>query len=365
MSTIGISLYLDYYSLQQCKEMIDRAASYGYKDIFTSFNFEEYFFPGQRNTSADDKKELFKYAKEKGMSFHVDITKNLLLKVGGNVNDLSYFKDMNIPYIRLDGGFSEKEIAEMTNNNLGIMIEDNLSNYQMAENNLDEVVKSGNPKQFCGCLNFFPRYYTGLNLDEAVATALKFKKHGCATGAFIGSLYSPTEMNNTSVGTPSFEVHRYLPSYIQMTELLCTKAFDFILFGDSNPSVKEIEEVAHAYNCFNNGYIEIPCYFEKLDDEVLDKIKSLTYLSRVDHSSDVIRCCEARGIVTEPYNTININKYSITMDNCLSNQYTGEIQIALTDLAPQKFINVIGQVKPYAVRLLPYIHLNEIKFKLV
>lgn len=365
MKTIGISLYLDYYSLDECKKMIDKASKLGYKEIFTSFNFEEYTFPGKRNNSASDTKKLLKYAKDKGMDFHVDITRNLLYKVGGNINDLSYFKNLNIPYIRLDGGFTEEEIAIMTNNNLGVMIEDNLSNYDRVLRTLDKVKEIGNLKQYCACLNFFPRNHTGSTLFEAVSVAKKFKDAGCLTGGFIGSLYSPTEMNNTSIGTPSIEAHRLLPSYIQLTELLCTDVFDYILFGDSNPSDVELNEVAHAYKCYKKGYIEIPCYFDNIDKDALKKIKSLSYVSRVDHSDLVIRCCEARGIKCEPYNTINVNRYAITMDNVLSNQYTGELQIALADLPAQRFVNVIGQVKPYATGLLDYVHVKEIKFKLV
>lgn len=365
MNTIGISLYLDYYPLEQCKKMIDRASKLGYKEIFTSFNFEEYVFPGKRNNSSSDKKKLMEYAAKKGMRFHIDITKNFLLKVGGNVNDLSYFKKMNIPFIRLDGGFTSQEIAIMTKNDLGIIIEDNLSNYDRVENTLNEVIKNGNTKQYCACLNFFPRNYTGSIFAEAIKIAKKFKDAGCLTGGFISSLYSPTEMNDTSVGTPSIEAHRYIPSHIQLTEFLCTGVFDYILFGDSNPSDDELQNVSHAYKCFKKGYIEIPCYFDDLSNDVLKKIKSLSYVSRVDHSECVIRCCEARGIKIEPHNTLNINKYSITMDNTLSNQYTGEIQIALKDLPAQRFVNVIGQVKPYATRLLDYVHVKEIRFKLV
>lgn len=365
MSTIGISLYLDYYSLDQCKIMIDKASKLGYKEIFTSFNFEEYFFPGKRNTSIKDKKSLFSYAKEKGMRFHVDITKKLLYKMGGNVNDLSCFKELGIPVIRLDGGFTFEEIAILTTNNLGIMIEDNLSNYYLIEKSLPIIKEKGNLKQYCGCLNFYPRNNTGLKIKEAVEIANKMKEYGCATGAFISSLVSPTEMNNTSVGTPSIEAHRYLPSFIQVSELLCTKAFDYILFGDSNPSDYELKSVAHAYNCFNQGYIELPCYFEKINSQIIDKIKSTKGLSRIDRSSQVIRLTSTRGIEIAPENTILRNKYCITIDNTLSNQYKGEIQICLTELPAERFVNVIGQVKPYAYRLLKYIHEDVIYFKLV
>ena len=52
------------------------------------------------------------------------------------------------------------------------------------------------------------------------------------------------------------------------------------------------------------------------------------------------------------------------MDNNLSNQYAGELQIMLEDLPPARNVNVIGMVKPYARCLLPYIHHDIASFKI-
>ncbi|MBR0138577.1 MAG: DUF871 family protein [Erysipelotrichaceae bacterium] len=364
MNRIGISLYLDYMPVEQCCNLIDQASELGYTDIFTSFNFEEYTFPGQRNDSKSDRKKLFDHAAEKNMVFHVDITRNLLISMGGTPEDLSCFKEIGIPVIRLDGGFSDEEIAVMTKNDLGIMIEDNLANYILVERTLNAVKEKGNLNHYSACLNFYPRNDTGLDLDEAVKTAEVFKKAGCQTGAFIGSLYSPTQMNSTSRATPSIEVHRYLPADIQLAELLCTGAFDFILFGDSEPRDDELKQCAHVLNCFKNGYIEVPCYFEDIDPEIIAQLKSITFLSRIDRSAKVIRGTQSRGLMMEPYNTIERKPYSITLDNDTSNQYSGEMQIVLEHLPAERFINVIGYVKPYAIRLLKQIHDKPIRFKL-
>ncbi len=364
MSTIGISLYLDYYSIDECKKMLDRAASLGYRECFTSFNFEEYLFPGKRNDSLEDRKELLAYANEKGIRFHVDITRNLLYKMGGSIDDLSCFKELGVPIIRLDGGFSVEETAQLTRNKEGILIEDNLSNYVLMRMTLPVVKEKGNLNQYLGCLNFYPRNDTGLDLEEAVEMAKELQSYGCKAGAFISSLYSPTEMNDTSRGTPSIEAHRLLPAEIQLSELLCC-GFDYVLFGDSNPSEEELKAVAQTHKCFEEGYVEIPCYFEDIDPAIINKIKDLTFLSRIDHSEKVIRGTESRRTLMEPYHTIERNRFCITMDNTLSNQYAGELQICLEDLPAQKYVNVIGQVKPYATRLLKYIHKNPIKFKLI
>lgn len=364
MSTIGISLYLDYYSIDECKRMVDRAASLDYRECFTSFNFEEYLFPGKRNDSLEDRKELIAYANRKGIRFHVDITRNLLYKMGGSIGDLSCFKELGIPVIRLDGGFSAEETAQLTRNKEGILIEDNLSNYVLMRMTLPVVKEKGNLNQYLGCLNFYPRSDTGLDLEEAVEMANELQSYGCKAGAFISSLYSPTEMNDTSRGTPSIEAHRLLPAQIQLSELLCN-GFDYVLFGDSNPSEEELKTITHTHKCFEEGYVEIPCYFDDIDPAVIRKIKGLTFLSRIDHSEKVIRGTESRRTLIEPYHTIERNRFCITMDNTLSNQYAGELQICLEDLPAQKYVNVIGQVRPYAIRLLKYVHKNPIKFKLV
>ncbi|MBR0137304.1 MAG: DUF871 family protein, partial [Erysipelotrichaceae bacterium] len=361
---IGISLYLDYMPVEQCCRLIDQASSLGYTDIFTSFNFEEYTFPGKRNDSKGDRRKLFDYAAGRNMVFHVDITRNLLISMGGRPEDLSCFMEIGIPVIRLDGGFSDDEITVMTKNSLGIMIEDNLANYPLIERTLEAVKEKGNLDQYSACLNFYPRNDTGLDIDEAVKAAENLKKAGCQTGAFIGSLYSPTQMNSTSRATPSIEAHRYLPADIQLAELLCTGAFDFILFGDSEPRCDELHSCAHVLECYKEGYVEIPCWFDDIDPDIIARIKDITFLSRIDRSAKVIRGTQSRGIVMKPYNTIERNPLTITLDNDTSNQYTGELQIVLEPLPAERFINVIGYVRPYAARLLKHIHDKPIKFKL-
>ncbi|MBO4359214.1 MAG: DUF871 family protein [Erysipelotrichaceae bacterium] len=364
MSTIGISLYLDYCDLETCMKKIDRAAELGYSECFTSFNFAEYRFPGERKDTDENRKKLIGYANSRGLRFHIDITRNLLYSMGGSISDLSCFKELGIPVIRLDGGFEPEEVAELTRNGSGILIEDNLSNYVLMKKTLPIVKEKGDLSQYLACLNFFPRNYTGLKMEEAAEMARELKACGGMVGGFIGSLYSPTQMNDTSTGTPSIEEHRFLPASVQMSEMLLN-GFDYVLFGDSDPSDEELEAAASAHRCFEEGYVEIPCYFDDIDPEILEKIRSTDFLSRIDHAEKVIRGTQSRGIDMKLYNTISRNRYCITLDNILSNQYRGELQICLEELPAERFVNVIGQVRPYAVRLLKYIHQEPVHFRLV
>lgn len=366
MAKIGISLYFDYYSLDECKKQLDFAKKIGYSEIFTSFNFSEYNFPGAKSDTIEKQQELLEYAFSQGMIFHVDITKNLLLKLGGNINDLSCFAKMHLPILRLDDGFTADEVAIMTNNEYGIIIEENLSYYSQHADRIETIKKSGNFKQYYACHNYYPRINTGIDIDTAVEKAKLFRQYGCQTGVFIGSLYSASEINDKGSGILTIEKHRYLPCEVQISELLATGAFDYIIFGDTNPRIDELENVAHANKLWEEeGCIELPCYLDNFDDKTLNLIESTKFVSRVDIPDEVIRACEIRRkVFVEPYHTIERNRYCITIDNKDSNQYAGEMQIPLVDLPPQKNINVIGQVKPYAYRLLNTIRNNYTPFKL-
>jgi len=367
MQKIGISLYADYYSLEECQQKIDYVKKLGYTEIFTSLNFAEYGFPNAKENIIDKQTKLLKYAQENGMRVHADITKNLIIQLGGSVNDLSCFADMSLPVIRLDSGFTDDEVAEMTKNPHGIIIEENMSNYATAKQRVLAVASAGNLKQLCGCHNFYPRVDTGIKLEDAIEKARFYHSYGLETGIFIGSLYSETEMNDKGSSVMTLEDHRYRPSVVQASELFAYKEFDNIIFGDTNPRDDEIIEVSNAFKLWDqgNGYIELPCYLDNIDDELKQILLGTTFTSRVDIPEKVIRACEIRGKVKpEPFNLLKRNAGSITIDNDMSNQYAGELEVPLVDLDPMKNINVIGQVKPYAYNLLNTIHNDLTPFRL-
>ena len=368
MQKIGISIYVDYYSLEECKRKIDFAKKLGYTEIFTSLNFYEYGFPNAQKDLLDKQTAFLKYAKEKGMRVHADITKNLILRLGGNIDDLSCFANISLPIIRLDSGFNDEEVAQLTKNQYGIIIEENMSNYATAKKRVLAVASNGNLKNLCGFLNFYPRNDTGTILSDVIEKAQFYHSYGLETGIFIGSLYSKSDMNDKGFSILTLEDHRYLPSLVQISELLTYKEIDNFIFGDTDPREDELIEVSNAYKIWDqgDGYIQLPSYLEKIDEELEKEILNTIFTSRVDIPKNVIRACELRGkIKPDPFNPINRFRGSITIDNCLSNQYVGELEIPLVDLCPMRNVNVIGQVKPYSFNLLKIIHENLIPFRLI
>lgn len=78
----------------------------------------------------------------------------------------------------------------------------------------------------------------------------------------------------------------------------------------------------------------------------------------MDSARDVIRCQEARFKsfdTIEPFNTTTRQLGSITLDNALYGRYMGEFQLTKTDLPADSRVNVMGQVIPQDISLLPWI----------
>ena len=365
---IGISYYPDFYDNKKCVEILDYAYELGYRIIFTSLILNDYGFENTVEGISEKTQFFLDYAAKKGFEVHADVTKKILHQLGASIEDLSAFETLNIPVIRLDGGFDDDEVIKLTRNRMDIKIEENLSNFRILERRLVRVDEEGNIDNYLACHNFYPRNDTGISLEDAVAGAKIFNRYNVKTGIFIGSQASKSDLNQLGQATMTVEEHRYLPSDVQLSELLCNDVFDYFIFGDSHPSIKELQVVSQTLKDFiteEKPVIHVPVHFEELSEEILDTIQSTIFSPRIDVSDKVIRGTETRGkIDIEKDNIYERIKGAVTIDNNDSVRYGGELQLALEDFPPAKNANVVGYVKPYALRLLPYLKNIEYRFKL-
>lgn len=365
---IGISYYPDFYDDKKCIEILDYAYDLGYRVIFTSLILNDYGFENTVEGISEKTQFFLDYAAKKGIEVHADVTRKILYQLGASVEDLSKLEDLNIPVIRLDGGFDDDEVIQLTLNRLDIRVEENLSNYRILSERLERVDEEGNIDNYLACHNFYPRNDTGIRLEDAVKAAEIFQDYHVRTGIFIGSQASKSDLNQLGQSTMTVEAHRYLPSEVQLMELLSNEVFDYFIFGDSHPSVEELQAVSQTFKDFikeERPIITIPCYFEDLPEEVLDTIQSTVFSVRTDVSDKVIRGTQTRGLINlEKDNIYERIKGAITIDNNESLRYGGELQIALENYPPTKNANVVGYVKPYARRLLPYLKNINYQFKL-
>lgn len=375
---VGISVYPDRCSLEFCLEKIDRAADLGYKKIFTGFTGDH-----TKVKLTDEYTKVFSYAREKGMEFHVDFNNLIMESLGMSSSDLKLAADVGISVLRVDCGITDEEIVEMTKNPYGIKIEENLSNIRTLEYKMELISGNGNINNYCACHNFYPRINSGLDINYAIECAKIAKRYHCQTGAFIGSLYSSPALVENGRGTMTIEKHRYLPSHIQAYELFSSEVFDFLIFGDANPTTEELEAVAkttrNAFEClceedkdrltekqkaeYKNIYcVQLPVYFEPFDK--INDITKLVMRNRIDVCEEAIRVMNWRGkCIVEPMNTVPRYRGCITMDNKYNDSYSGEIEILLKDMPAVNYTNVIGMVKPYAYELIDIIREGRVMFQ--
>ncbi|MEG0365199.1 MAG: MupG family TIM beta-alpha barrel fold protein [Coprobacillus sp.] len=385
MKKIGISVYPDFDSIELIKEELDNAKSLGYQVVFTSLELGDLGFENTEVGINDNFLFLFDYCDKIGLEVHADVNESMVNFIGASYDNLKPIYDLKIKVLRLDSGFTHEQVAIMTKNPYGIIIEENASMLQFPQNRINAIVNQGNINQYYACHNFFPLNDTGLSYDDALQSAKLFQSYGAKVGIFIGSLYSSHELNEVGNGIVTIEEHRYIPSYIQAMELFVHNEYDYVIFGDSHPSQEELIKVSQVaqYDCIDvlkKNYnleglkgelidslycVEIPVWLNKgLDEDIKDKLLSTVFLSRADQPALMVRGTQSRGINCEVYNPILRNAYSLVMDNKLANRYNGELQIPLVDLPAVEYANVIGQVKPYGYRLVELIKYANVLFVL-
>jgi len=362
-SEYGISVYPDFYGPSELTAQIERAAKLGYTRCFTSIQLGNLGFEHTKTDADKDFQFLFDLCDKHGLIVHADINDRVLKQLGGSPSDLSVIAKMKIKVLRLDGGFSDLDVAVMTKNPYGIKIEDNSSMVHEPASRINTIKTHGDLTHYVACHNFFPRNDTGLSFETTVELASLYAAHGIQNGVFIASLTSPNDLNASGTGVPTVEDHRYTPPHVAFSELRNTGLFDIILFGDSVPDQEELEAVAHAAKL---DYVEIPVWLDKSLPDVQRKLVTESLLwSRPDQPERLIRATQTRRQLNiQAHHCLNRPAYSITIDNVLSNRYEGELQIMLQDLSPSPVANVIGQVKPYGLRLLQQILAQRLPFKL-
>lgn len=384
MKRIGISVYPDFDSIEVIKKELDVAKSLGYSIVFTSIQLGALGFENTEVGINDRFMFLFEYCHELGLEIHADINGKMLKYLGATPDNLEVIHQLHIQVLRLDGGFTDEEVALMTKNYYGISIEENASMLHFPKKRIETVVKQGNIEQYCSCHNFFPLNDTGLSYEDALYSTKLFKSYGINVGIFIGSLYSSKELNSIGRGIVTIEQQRYLPSHVQAMELFAIKDYDYVIFGDSHPSIEELSRVSEVaqndsfeiiqqkydvsyveeYDC--HYCLELPVWFNQdIDQELKEKLTSMVLVARRDQPNQLIRAEQSRGLANIPVNLpIKRNAYSLTMHNHLANRYMGELQIPFVDLPSEEYVNVIGQVKPYAYHLVELLKYGKVAFVL-
>ncbi|NWQ43524.1 DUF871 family protein [Bacillus sp. EB106-08-02-XG196] len=372
MREIGISVYPNFYPLDQIKNYLEKAHSFGFKKVFVSLILNNHGFEGAEDVNANTWNNILNYCKELGMTVSADMNDEVFNELGCTLTDLTALQKMGITKLRIDGGFTGEEIALLSKNQQGIQIEVNASMSSSDNQNgnalrecrefLETVEKEGNIDQLTACHNFFPLPDTALSLENIRPINNLFASFGVPVGGFVASQLSPKDLHHLGHGVCTIEKHRFLPCHIAMSELFAN-GFDDVLIGDSFADLSELAEMAR---CYKQDYIEIPVVFNPfVPQNTKMKIQESILISRVDQPANLIRATDTRGMEVPPCFCAPRGKFTISVLNYRSAQYEGELQISLKDLGQSVEHNVIGFVHPFAKDLLPYLLAGRNKFRLV
>lgn len=333
----GISVYAGLgYSIDENIALIKEAALQGMSRLFTSLQIPE---------AADDEKFFDDFA----IIVATAMTYNFEIIVDVNSENISEFSFADIT-LRLDDGFDVSTIAELSKTHK-IMLNASV----MTRESLILLVNAGaNFKNISALHNFYPHLYTGLDEKFFIDQNKIFRDFGIAVGAFVPSL-NGRRRPPFFEGLPTVESCRNF-SVDLSSRFLVSLDTDFIIIGDSFPTVEEIESVAEI-----DGDEIIMQAKILTNQDISAEILKYVFTCRPDISKSVIRGTEGRQILKllggtiEPENSSERKFGDITVDNKNFGRYAGEVQIVKNDLPCDLRVNTIATVLKEENFLLQYI----------
>ena len=348
MYTFGISLYLG-TGYEKNKKIIEKANKNNAKYAFTSLHIPEETVDNYE----EEVKSLLNLCKLNDLNLIVDVGPTTLEKLG--FNNFKELKQTSITHLRLDYGFTNEEIVELSKD---FNIVFNAST--LSDRDIDDLRGlNADFSRFLACHNFYPKPLTGLSLEKVNKINEKLKSFGITTIAFVAGdkdLRGPLNM-----GLPTVEEHRVGDVLLNVLQLIKETETDIPMIGDINITEEawvKLKELSEGYICLN----------AKIDEQYAF-VKKIIHHDRPDSSEHVIRSQESREFSSKG-KTIEVelpkerNKGSISISNMNYLRYSGELEIARKDLDLEPKVNIIGQVNMDYIKYLDYIT-DGLGFKLI
>lgn len=352
---LGISIYPEFSKDEDTLAYLDTAASYGFDVLFMALIAGK----EDREQVIQRYKGITTNAKELGFEICVDANPMVFKRMGCNASifagpiDLSFFKELDVDVIRLDLGMTDMEEAFLSRNKEGIKI---CLNGATLNDHVGHVLNNGgDPERILGCHNYYPHRYTGVSLDFFSKGTKNWTDHHLRLQSFVTSAqekaFGPWPVTE---GLPTLEMHRDLPIDVQMKHYLLMGTVDDIIIGNCFASEKELAAMSAA----NRSQI---AFNAKLSEGIPSAMKeklSMNLSRRADQNDYLIRTLESRlagAAKVEPFNTVDIVRGDILIDNELYGQYSGEVQIALQNMKNSGKTNVVGHIRPEELILLDYL----------
>lgn len=352
---LGISLYPEFASQEDNFAYLRRAAEHGFDVLFLALL-------GAKGTYEEVVERYLPYtrlAHELGFEIFCDVNPMVLKRLGVGISmfqggiDLTFFKELGIDAMRLDLGMSDLEEAALAKNADGIKI---CINGAAVTDHVGALLSCGAPREaLVGCHNYYPHRYTGVSLDYFMRGTEHWAKRGMRLQAFVSSnapeAFGPWPVTE---GLPTLEMHRDLPTEVQLKHFVMMGCVGDVLIGNCFATDDELAAMERA----NSDRVRFTTRLVNDLPEDMARRLGMNLSVRGDCTSGyMIRTLESRmdPAPVEPFNTVDIERGDVIIDNRLYGQYAGEVQIALAPMKNSGKTNVVGHIDDCEHVLLDYL----------
>lgn len=352
---LGISLYPEFASQEDNFAYLRRAAEHGFDVLFLALL-------GAKGTYEEVVERYLPYtrlAHELGFEIFCDVNPMVLKRLGVGISmfqggiDLTFFKELGIDAMRLDLGMSDLEEAALAKNADGIKI---CINGAAVTDHVGALLSCGAPREaLVGCHNYYPHRYTGVSLDYFMRGTEHWAKRGMRLQAFVSSnapeAFGPWPVTE---GLPTLEMHRDLPIEVQLKHFVMMGCVGDVLIGNCFATDDELAAMERA----NSDRVRFTTRLVNDLPEDMARRLGMNLSVRGDCTSGYMtRTLESRmdPAPVEPFNTVDIERGDVIIDNRLYGQYAGEVQIALAPMKNSGKTNVVGHIDDCEHVLLDYL----------
>lgn len=352
---LGISLYPEFASQEDNFAYLRRAAEHGFDVLFLALL-------GAKGTYEEVVERYLPYtrlAHELGFEIFCDVNPMVLKRLGVGISmfqggiDLTFFKELGIDAMRLDLGMSDLEEAALAKNADGIKI---CINGAAVTDHVGALLSCGAAREaLVGCHNYYPHRYTGVSLDYFMRGTEHWAKRGMRLQAFVSSnapeAFGPWPVTE---GLPTLEMHRDLPIEVQLKHFVMMGCVSDVLIGNCFATDEELAAMERA----NSDRVRFTTRLVDGLPQDMARRLGMNLSVRGDCTSGyMIRTLESRmdPAPVEPFNTVDIERGDVIIDNRLYGQYAGEVQIALAPMKNSGKTNVVGHIDDCEHVLLDYL----------
>lgn len=364
----GISLYPEFMDSASLRDYVERAASLGCRRVFFSLILHQLNFSGALPPESEVFDRVFSLCGEKSLRITADVDDTLLSGSPGSLDEaVARLRRRGVDSLRIDSGVSSPLLDAAQRHGFHLELNAACLDVSTPERRLagaamiETLLSRFAPQAVQGCFNFYPRTGTGLSLRSVSDTAAFLHSYGIQTAAFVSSLTADPVLHAPGRGVCSVEVLRDTPPEIAAAVLGCC-GIDAVLFGDVSATPAELSALSSA--CAQE-VISLPVVFHRdCPEEVRYALTHTSFANRSDPPEFVLRGTETRGAPVQPFRTGPRPAFCVTVDNCRSAQYMGELQIPLRPLPPCHEANVVGWISPDAQILVPFLRDSSRRFQL-